>query len=73
MVEPKDVKTKHQAEQAAFSKPCICCRREFSPDGNFNIQRQLTCEDPQCQRALKTMRQVGRRIAARRKQRKGAK
>lgn len=64
---------KHKALQASFSKPCIVCRQEFSPDGAFNIERQLTCEDPKCQRALKTMRQTGRRIAASRKRQKGAK
>lgn len=42
-------------------KKCIICRTAFEPNGNANRNKQLTCTDQKCQRALKTIRQTLRR------------
>jgi len=54
--------SKYQADQSLFSRPCVVCGTEYNCSGNFNKAKQLTCKEPTCQRALKTMRQHQRRL-----------
>lgn len=42
-------------------KTCIICQGKFEPNGNPNKNKQLTCTEHRCQRALKTIRQSVRR------------
>lgn len=46
---------------SAVMRTCIICQGKFEPNGNPNQNKQLTCCAPECQRALKTIRQTLRR------------